>query len=70
MAHKRFTLSGLHNKTRVLTEPWPELPKAGGEVWVFHFHPEGLAGEDLRHFSRTSSDYDTMSLPNSSLRRS
>lgn len=50
MAHKRFTLSGLHNKTRLLTEPWPELPKAGGEVWAFHFHPEGLAGEGLRHF--------------------
>lgn len=52
IAHKRPALSGLGNRTRVMTELWPDLPKTSGEIWAFHFHPEFLAGDGLQHFTQ------------------
>jgi len=47
-----LSFSGLRNKTRMLTDPWQELPHSAGEVWAFYFHPEDLTDEGIRNFVR------------------
>ena len=47
-----LSLSGLRNKTRMLTEPWQEMPHSDSDVWAFYFHPEDLIDEGIRNFVR------------------
>lgn len=47
LRNRCFTLAGLGNKTRLLTERWDRLPPRRAGAWVFYFHPEDLAGDGL-----------------------
>lgn len=43
-------MAGLKNRTRLLTDPWPELPQQGSDVWAFFFHPYDLTETGIRNF--------------------
>jgi len=47
----RFTLQGLTKKTRLLTQPWRDLPSSRSANWAFFFHPEDLTAEGVRNFA-------------------
>jgi hypothetical protein len=47
----RFTLQGLTKKTRLLTQPWRNLPSTRSLNWTFFFHPEDLTTEGVRNFA-------------------
>jgi hypothetical protein len=46
-----FSVRGLWNKSKLLTEPWSDLPDVDGGVWAFYFHPEELTEDGIRHFA-------------------
>lgn len=47
-----WTVAGLGQKTRLMTEAWDAMPPGDGPLWAFFFHPEDLAGEGGVHFRR------------------
>ena len=51
LLHGCLSPRGLQNKTRLLTDPWGELPAATSDVWAFHFHPEDLTEAGIRNLA-------------------
>lgn len=50
--HREPSLLGLSRRTRMLTSPWPDVPRSDLDCMAFYFHPEHLAGEGLGHLLR------------------
>ncbi|MFZ0314738.1 MAG: hypothetical protein WAL85_18675 [Candidatus Korobacteraceae bacterium] len=50
LRHGCISMAGLKNRTRLLTDPWPELPQQGSDVWAFFFHPYDLTETGIRNF--------------------
>ncbi len=51
LLHGCFSPRGLRNKTRLLTDPWGELPVTTSDVWAFYFHPEDLTEAGTRNLA-------------------
>jgi hypothetical protein len=49
LRHGCFSVRGLGNKTRLLTDRWDGLPVASRERWVCYFHPEDLSDDGIRN---------------------
>jgi hypothetical protein len=50
LRHGCFSMSGLTNRTQLLTDHWHELPQQGSDVWGFFFHPYDLTETGIRNF--------------------
>jgi hypothetical protein len=47
-----FSMTGLHNKTLKMTDPWPHPPVSCNGVVTFFFHPEELTEIGVSNFVR------------------
>ncbi len=51
LRHGCFSMSGLENRTQLLTDDWQQqLPQRGSDVWAFFFHPYDLTESGMRKF--------------------
>jgi hypothetical protein len=49
LRHGCWSTTGLGRRTKLLTEPWDDLPVAGPDAWAFFFHPEDLTADGIRN---------------------
>ena len=52
IGNRCFSMTGLHNKTLKMTDPWPPPPVSRSGVVAFFFHPEELTEIGVSHFVR------------------
>jgi len=52
IGNRCFSMTGLHNKTLKMTDPWPGPPVSRSGVVAFFFHPEELTEAGVSHFVR------------------
>ena len=52
IGNRCFSMTGLHNKTLKMTDPWPPPPVSRSGVVAFFFHPEELTETGVSHFVR------------------
>jgi len=50
LRHGCFSMLGLTNETKLLTDPWQELPRESTDVWAFFFHPYDLTKTGIRNY--------------------
>lgn len=50
--HGCTSFRGIGRKTRMLTQPWYDLPPNDSSTWAFHFHPEDLSPAGIYNFAR------------------
>lgn len=51
--HGKLDLRGMRRCTRLLTEPWPDLPEKNSfGVWAFFYHPDELTDNGRRNVAR------------------
>jgi hypothetical protein len=52
IGNRCFSMTGLHNRTLKMTDPWPPRRVLHGGVLAFFFHPEELTDIGVSHFVR------------------